>query len=324
MGMVLRSLARPEMLGSLIEREWPLQVGRVRLVRSLANDVYRVEPGHFLKVYRHGWRTADEVAWEADLIAHLAGSGIPVAAVAPRRDGSAVGIWRAPEGPRPLLLFQAIPGRPPEPPFAPGVHRKHGELIARVHQAGRAFRSPHPRRSQDPVDRLEERLGELLPVLTSARRAMANRVVAAALAALASTPPTRGVCHGDATLDNVLVTGGTDHAPQLALIDFDLSGPGMLPADFPWGIDNWDHFLAGYTSVRPSSPAELATGPAITAANVIAGLHFHLIIKPRWRGEESAREGWAGELLDELHAVDLRLGQPPQHAPPNVGLPAKS
>jgi len=37
--MVLRSLARPEMLGSLIERDWPVQVHRVALCRSLANDV---------------------------------------------------------------------------------------------------------------------------------------------------------------------------------------------------------------------------------------------------------------------------------------------
>jgi Ser/Thr protein kinase RdoA (MazF antagonist) len=309
--MVLRSLARPEMLGSLIEREWPLQVDRVTLVRSLANDVYRVDPGHFLKVYRHGWRTAGEVAWEAGLIAHLARSEIPVAAVTPRRDGSPAGIWRAPEGPRPLLLVQAIPGRQPAPPFAPDVHRAHGELIARVHEAGQTFRSPHQRRSQDPADRLEERLGELLPVLTVAQRAMASRVTAAAMAALAASPPGRGVCHGDATLDNVLVTGGTDHAPQLALIDFDLSGPGMLPADFPWGIGNWDHFLAGYANVRPVNPADLAAGPAITAANVIAGLHFHLIPKPRWRGEESTHEGWASQLLDHLQALDLQLRHRP-------------
>jgi Ser/Thr protein kinase RdoA (MazF antagonist) len=317
--MVLRSLARPEMLGSLIEREWPLDVDRVTLVRSLANDVYRVNPGHFLKVYRHGWRTAGEVAWEADLIARLARSGIPVAAVTPRRDGSAAGIWRAPEGPRPLLLFQAVPGRQPAPPFAPGVHRAHGDLIARVHEAGRTLQSPHRRRSQGPADRLEERLGELLPVLATAHRGMASRVAAAAMAALGASPPARGICHGDATLDNVLVTGGTDPAPQLALIDFDLSGPGMLPADFPWGIGNWDHFLAGYTGIRPVSPADLAAGPAITAANVIAGLHFHLIIKPRWRGEESRHEGWASELLDQLQALDLRSRQPPQRTPPSLG-----
>src|SRR5215472_16772014 len=72
--------------GPFIERDWPLQVDRVTLVRPLANDGYRVDPGHFLKVYRHGWRTGGGVAWEADLIAHLACSGIPVAAVTPRRD----------------------------------------------------------------------------------------------------------------------------------------------------------------------------------------------------------------------------------------------
>ncbi|MEV6522006.1 hypothetical protein AB0M43_08715 [Longispora sp. NPDC051575] len=94
MSDVLRSLAHPEALGRLVAREWGVPVERVTLHRSLANDVYRVDPGHFLKVYRHGWRTPEEVAWECDLVAHLLAEGVPVAPVVGRP-----GVWHAPEGP---------------------------------------------------------------------------------------------------------------------------------------------------------------------------------------------------------------------------------
>jgi Ser/Thr protein kinase RdoA (MazF antagonist) len=296
------------MLGTLVERDWRVPADRVVLYRSLANDVYRVEPGHFLKVYRHGWRTPGEVAWECDLIMHLARSGIAVAPITCRADGSPVGVWQAPEGARALLLLRAVPGRQPEPPFPPAMHRAHGALIARVHDAGEAFSSPHPRRTQDPAALLDQSLAEVGPLLAPADRAVADRVAAAARAGLLSNPPTRGLCHGDATMDNVLVTGGSDEAPELALIDFDLSGPGLLATDFPYGIPNWDHFLAGYTSVRPVSPADLAAGPWIDAVGLIANLQFHLITKPSWRGEESKTEGWLDQVLDDLRALDQKLG----------------
>src|SRR6185312_10771080 len=101
---VLRTLARPEALAGLVRREWGVPVERVALYRTLANDVYRVEPGHYRKVYRHDWRTAGEVAWECDVITHLIAAGLPIAPVVPRLNGTLVGVWQAPEGPRPLVL----------------------------------------------------------------------------------------------------------------------------------------------------------------------------------------------------------------------------
>src|SRR5262245_9884435 len=128
-------LARPEVLGSLIEREWPLQVDRVTLFGPLANDVYRVDPGHFLKVYRHGWRTAGEGCLRSRPDRTPARSGIPVAAVTPRRDGSFGGPGRTapaagPDGPW-SAASAAVRGR------APGAWRADR---ARTRPGGRSGR----------------------------------------------------------------------------------------------------------------------------------------------------------------------------------------
>ncbi|GAB4061319.1 phosphotransferase enzyme family protein [Catellatospora paridis] len=303
MSDVLRSLARPEVLGRLVEREWGVPVGQVVLHRSLANDVYRVDPGHILKVYRHGWRTPEEVAWECDLITHLADEGIPVAPVTRRIDGAMSGVWQAPEGPRPLVLLEQIAGRRPEPPFAPGLHRAHGRLMARIHASGDSFVSTHRRRPRDLATMLEEPLAQVVPLLSGADRDSVTRIAAAARIGLTDNPPTWGVCHGDATMDNVLVVDGTDAEPDLVVFDFDLAGKGHTASDFPFGVKNWEHFLAGYTELRPVTPADLAAEPWIDAIALIARLRFHLIAKPAWRGAESKAEGWLDRTLSELREL---------------------
>ncbi len=62
-----------------------MPVDAVVLQRSFANDVHLVEPGHYLEVFRHGWRGAQEVAWECELITHLIEHGIAVAPARPAR-----------------------------------------------------------------------------------------------------------------------------------------------------------------------------------------------------------------------------------------------
>jgi Ser/Thr protein kinase RdoA (MazF antagonist) len=62
---------------------------------------------------------------------------------------------------------------------------------------------------------LDQALAEVGPLLPPADRAVADRVAAAARAGLLSSPPissppTPGLCHGDTTMDNVLVTGRSD------------------------------------------------------------------------------------------------------------------
>ncbi|HEY1487029.1 MAG TPA: phosphotransferase [Micromonosporaceae bacterium] len=303
MSTVLRSLARPDALADLLERDWGLSIERVVLHRSLANDVYRVDPDHFLKIYRHDWRTPEEVAWECELIEHLVGRGIPVAPVTPRLDGTLSGVWHAPEGPRPLVLMERIDGRRPKAPFSPGLHRAHGRLVARIHTAGDTFRSAHRRRPRDLATTLDEPLAQVLPLLSRDDRAMAVRLAEAARTGLAHSAPTRGICHGDATMDNVVIIGGTEADPQIATYDFDLAGEGYLAADFPFSAKNWGQFLAGYTEVRAVTPADLVAQPWLDIIDVIEDLRFHLVVKPAWRGTESTDESFLDETLGDLREM---------------------
>jgi Ser/Thr protein kinase RdoA (MazF antagonist) len=303
MSTVLRSLASPDALAELVERDWGIAIERVVLHRSLANDVYRVDPDRFLKVYRYGWRTPEEVGWECELIEHLVRQGIPVAPVTPRLDGALSGVWPAPEGPRPLVLMERIDGRRPKAPFAPGLHRAHGRLVARIHVAGDTFRSAHHRRPRDLATTLDEPLAQVLPLLSQDDQRRAVRLAEAARAGLTHSAPTRGICHGDATMDNVVIIGGTEAEPEIATYDFDLAGEGYLAADFPFSAKNWSQFLAGYTEVRAVAPADLAAQPWLDIIDVIEDLRFHLVVKPVWRGTESIDESWLDATLGDLREM---------------------
>lgn len=304
---VLRSLADPAALAAIIRRDWGIPVDDVVLYRSLVNDVYRVDPGHFLKVYQHGWRSHDDVLWECELTEHLVDHAIPVAPIVRRTDGAAAGTWQAPEGPRSLVLSTRVAGHTPRPPFAPALHREHGRLLARLHEAGEAFASGRGRREKDLATLLDEPLTHLLPRLEAPDRSMVARIAEAARSALTRLSPTVGLCHGDASLDNVLITGGTDEEPELTIFDFDLSGYGWTAEDFPYDVPNEPHFLAGYAEIRPIPAADLAAEPWIAAVRCIGHLNFHLVTKPLWRGLESVGEGWADAALADLRRFHATL-----------------
>lgn len=307
MSDVLRSLANPAGLARIVESEWDVPVKRVTLHRCLVNDIYIVDPGYFLKVYRHGWRFPEEVAWECELTEHLICSGVSVAPVIRRPDGLAVGIWDAPEGPRPMVLSKRQDGRPPSAPFTAGLHRAHGRLVAQMHVAGDSFASTRSRRHRDLAGILEEPLAQVLPLLSVEDRDMVAELAALSRDGLTAGRPTRGVCHGDATMDNVLISGGTDEQPELVLLDFDAAGRGFTAMDFPYGEPNMAEFLAGYSEVRPVTADDLAAGPYLNIARLITNLRFHLVIKPAWRGVESMAEGWLARFLTELRGVRDRL-----------------
>lgn len=119
-----------------------------QLLRSYVNDVYQVQTAatsYILKIYRAGWRTAGEVCYEVELLAHLRRQQVPVAAAVPCRDGRLVGELRAPEGPRLMVLFETAPGTKPPPPFTLALYTRFGQATAQLHTALDDFTSVHPR-----------------------------------------------------------------------------------------------------------------------------------------------------------------------------------
>ncbi len=121
------------------------------LLRSWINEVYSVQTsrGRFmLKVFRHGWRAPDEVAYEAELMQHLAACGVRVEPPIADSTGATVCLLPAPEGQRPAVLYPMLLGRPPVPP-SEAIYHQVGCTIARMHQALDTFVPTQPRRALD-------------------------------------------------------------------------------------------------------------------------------------------------------------------------------
>lgn len=312
MASTLRSLLAPEALRAVVAREYGLDATSCVLLRSLVNDVYRVETPqrwYVLKVYRHDGPAGEEVAWEAELVAHLAAAGIRVARVVSMSNGAQVGHLEAPEGSRVFVLSEFVDGTKPRPPFDGALYADFGRLTARFHTVADTFRSDRRRRRFDLARILDEPLAEVLPALAD-RRAEHDLVCDLAAAARARIRELTGqgldwgVCHGDVTLDNIHRT-----VDGLVLHDFDLAGECWRAGDLT-GVhasDQWDAFAAGYTQLRGLHDRDLAAIPWLDVIANIGNLRFHLIDKPALRGTESLTDGWVDRGLTALRTAADKL-----------------
>jgi len=268
------------------------------LLRSWINEVYelRIGAGRFiLKVFRHGWRTPGEVAYEAALMQHLAACGFPVAPPVARRDGAAVGLLAAAEGPRPAALYPLLEGRPPLPP-SDAVYRQVGQTLATLHGALDSYAPVHPRRALDVWYLAEEPLGWLEPALRDrpADWAFLQRLVQSARERLGALDETGalawGPVHGDATLDNLLLMADG----RIGVYDFDQSGPGWRAYElqsvfaYAWAVQRpsfWAAIRDGYSAVRPLSAEELAAMPCFVVLNRLWCMGFETHVVARNRGQ---------------------------------------
>jgi Ser/Thr protein kinase RdoA (MazF antagonist) len=241
------------------------------------NDVYVLRAGRerfALRAYRSGWHSADDIDYEVGLLNHLDRHGIPVAPPIRARDGTYRQRVTAAEGPRDLVLFRWVEGGAPlrDAP-SPAVGRTAGEWIAKIHQLP-SFTPAWVRRT-DYVDLLGRELAPFLGLVHDPEQRRwceraAGRLLDALSRSIGLLPA--GVVHGDCHAGNVFVR--TDGS--MTLLDFDNAGVGAriedlacltwsagfrgLPAAFIAA------FRAGYESVRPLSPREVAALPLFVAA----------------------------------------------------------
>jgi Ser/Thr protein kinase RdoA (MazF antagonist) len=294
----LRSLPDPLALRARLAELYGIGFTGCRLLRSLVNDVYELtapDARYILKLYRaNGWQFP-EIRWETGLSAHLAQAGLAVPRPLPLADGTDVGLLDTPEGDRPFVLSTFITGTKPQPPFDDDLYHCFGRLVAAFHDASDDFSPPARCRSSD----LDQPLAQILPLLAPAEENLLRALAAAVRNNLAqySDALGKGVCHGDVSLDNILIT---DDGP--AIHDFDLSGEGFRAADFTGvaATPYWSAFVSGYTTLRSISDADLAAIPYLEVVGRIFNLRFHLVDKPLIRGTESIQEGWADAELDAL------------------------
>jgi Ser/Thr protein kinase RdoA (MazF antagonist) len=298
----LRSLVDPAALAELVAAEYELDVTGCVLLRSLVNDVYRIDAPdgpRILKVYRTGQHSVDDVAWELELAAVLK----PMVAHGIRRaGGEPVGVLTAAEGPRPYAMWEWAPGCRPRPPFDDGLFRRFGVAAAWFHAAADDA-AMRPRALA-----IEEALGrpydELLPRLEPADRVVIAGLVDAARRRLSGLDLERGVCHGDLSLDNLHLDGD-----RIVFYDLDRSGWGRRAADLTGvaSTEHWPAFLAGYRSIRSIADADLQALPWLDVIERVGVLHFHLVDKPLLRGTESVGDGWAEHNLERLRSAAVRL-----------------
>ena len=292
----LRSIVDPAALADVVAASCGVRVGECVLLRSLVNDVYRVDTAGgpvVLKLYRAGHRTLDEVAWEVELSRALDG------AVA---RGTYAGSLAAAEGERPYSIWEWAPGARPSPPYDDALFRRYGAATARFHAACDLAGLP-PRRF-DVLDALGRPFDEVLERVGGADRAMFAELIAAAGEWLSGRELDSGICHGDVSLDNLHVDGD-----RMVFYDLDRAGNGPRAADLAGvaATDHFDAFLDGYRSVRAFGAADVAAIPWLGAVDLVGNLHFHLIDKPRMRGAESMAEGWLARTLDALRSAATTL-----------------
>lgn len=230
---------------------------------------------YVLRVYRDGWRSDDDIAYELAVLTHLEACGVPVCGPIVRRDGAYQGTLATEDGPRVVVLFRCAAGQAPDT-YSPEVLRVWGRTMAQIHQHTDGFTCPHQRFHLDLDHLIEQPLRVVLPLLAHrpADAAYVRDVACQLYDGLAAQADELewGYCHGDFAGNAHWEADGT-----LRVFDFDCGGPGWRAYDLAvcrlysdiGGL--WEEFRTGYEGVRPIAAATLAAIP------------WFLVVRQLWR-----------------------------------------
>lgn len=235
-------------------------------------------------------RGVPNVGYETALLHHLKRAGAAVAAPWATKDGTFSVEVDAPEGPRPLVVFDFLSGKPPgnEPKDIEAM----GAELARIRDLSRDYKGPESNYRLDFNHLLRRPLARLLALreLDQEVRDMLNSIalsLEARVAKLGDLTPV--ACHGDCHGGNTLMSDGREGKRIASFIDFDDGGPGYLSYDlavYLWGNllgrqlarpdekveANWGNFLKGYCSVVPVASVDFQAIPVFIAIR-----HFWLM-----------------------------------------------
>jgi Ser/Thr protein kinase RdoA (MazF antagonist) len=270
---VIYSILSAEALGAEVARAYGLNglLSCDLLQRGLnATYLVRTEQSQYVaRVYGADWRSSTSVAWELDLVEHLAAKGVPVARPVRDERGSFVQRLRASEGIRQLVVFRYVDGKPLSWADLDQCALA-GRLLATVHCASDDFVSRRPRLRLDLPYLIDKQLELLRPFLDdrpttrSALEGVARRLRERAREVVFGLD--WGVCLGDLSSETVRL-----HDDGIAtIVDFDLAATGWLAYDLaavaPISYSRrepaiWEAFLEGYSSKRKLTRADLSAVP---------------------------------------------------------------
>ena len=225
-------------------------------------DIYRVKTamGNFyLKVYRPP-QSLQQTEAEALFITALSGSDIPVVKPVSHKSGRFTFQVFAPEGTRPMLLFEEAP--PPLPAqLDESLLEQIGEKVALVHAAADKFDSDFGITAMESNKFLEEQIyytDHFLTEQDSAYLGDVSKKLGLFLQQLPHKAPEFGLCHGDLVMSNLRLTAER----TITLFDFGNTLKTWRVFDLAivyWSLENryrdcrdhlWMAFLQGYESIR--------------------------------------------------------------------------
>jgi len=171
------------------------------------NHTYRLRTAegrsYWLRAYRLGWRTLDDIRYELDVLNHLKHKGFPAAQPVPYRDGQYFCAVAAPEGQRYVALFTEAPGQEISYAHEPEqVAQHYGRAVAQMHNALEDFSSPQRRFHLDIPYFTARPLRYLEPFLVDRPDDWAYvqhfaQILRQQLLRLPAAELEQGFCHGD-------------------------------------------------------------------------------------------------------------------------------
>jgi Ser/Thr protein kinase RdoA (MazF antagonist) len=155
---VTNSMLSVDALKRIVTSSYDLgNILEVRFLHFGLNDTYLVRTQKLekfiLRVYRHGWRSGSDVAYELDVLIHLRQKGVSVSVPIPQNDGQLMRELLPPEGVRFMVLFSFAPGQTIN--YDEFQSSAYGRAVAQTHNAMQDFSSPHQRFELDLEHLLE-------------------------------------------------------------------------------------------------------------------------------------------------------------------------
>jgi Ser/Thr protein kinase RdoA (MazF antagonist) len=289
-------------------------------------DIYRVRTAtdnFYLKIYRPP-RSLEQAQAEARFVLALSAAGVPVVKPVPRTNGSFAFQVSAPEGTRPMLLFEQAP--PPLPSqLDQTLLAQIGEKVAMLHAASDELDTDLGIAALESDKFLQERVyytSRFLSEQHSAYLRDVSRSLGLVLQKLPRQTPDFGLCHADLVMSNLRLT------PEGTVTFFDLSDALKTWRAFElavvyWSLCNryrderdllWPAFLQGYASIRPLPQALSELVPIMLVLRQIGFLGGNCATLPLRLGSELFESGFIEKEMQ-------RLGQFVQQAGILTGAP---
>lgn len=250
------------------------------LLKRGLNDTYLVETvrkRYILRVYRHSWRTKEEIDFEIELLNFLHKNNLAISYPIEKITGDFTTAIAAPEGTRYTALFSYASGKAVGKKLNSEQSWKLGETVAAIHQTTNNFKSSFNRPELNNEYLLDVSLNAIAPLykhretdITYLHKQIEELKMNLLDLNLPNSAPFYGICIGD-------VHAGNTHFNRInqpTLFDFDQCGYGWRAFDIGkfintaivWKLDNKiiRSFLDGYQTICKLSNIELLAIPIFT------------------------------------------------------------